>query len=592
MAECSKNTAFDSVHTQSPAMSITKTLFLTMRTYSVSVLLTLISLAFYGCPQMVVEKIRELIPPPGYRPNYMTSAVPYDSLAHRYREQVRAGKVDTTLLYDQEEADQMHSIDSVLHLPSSAPVEMSTTTRDSLSRIYSAYAQRMRIRSPFAYSPSNLPGSDSTDKPVDANAEPVRAGAPIVLNLRSLEDNSYPQEIRIRCTVCDSAGRVVLGLAPPYLKDTMQIHRIWTTLIDSCGAKATAITNFTVREVRGNSDQRHALAFIIDHSGSMGDMRIRRLREAVKSTMNIIHTGDMVSVLPFAGTVAVDVPLSADSAAFKSHMSIENHAHVKGGTAIYDAVIAAVQQLNAAPAGYKKSIMLFTDGEDNSSKQKLSDAIRVAHDSSVAIYAISYGLTDEEPLAALSRSTGGKLYRIYSTREFPYMFRDIYNSLRNYYLIRYQPPECSGIHHVNYTVALPELGVRRLIGQARYDKSRFGDLDTVGSISYLNLHFATNKSAVPDSSKEALQLIASDLLAHPRVRLEVRGYTDDVGSREQNLQLSQMRATEVVNYLVSLGVSPGRLVAVGYGSSRPLVPNTSAENRAINRRTEFVIISK
>ncbi|MGL5890980.1 MAG: OmpA family protein, partial [Bacteroidia bacterium] len=68
--------------------------------------------------------------------------------------------------------------------------------------------------------------------------------------------------------------------------------------------------------------------------------------------------------------------------------------------------------------------------------------------------------------------------------------------------------------------------------------------------------------------------------------------TDDVGSDEANMKLSDDRAQAVMNYLISKGIQAGRLSAKGFGESKPVAQNTSDENRALNRRVEFMIVSK
>jgi outer membrane protein OmpA-like peptidoglycan-associated protein len=65
-----------------------------------------------------------------------------------------------------------------------------------------------------------------------------------------------------------------------------------------------------------------------------------------------------------------------------------------------------------------------------------------------------------------------------------------------------------------------------------------------------------------------------------------------VGSDEDNQNLSEQRAKSVKKVLISMGIEPNRMTTKGFGESKPIVPNTTPENRAKNRRTEFVIIEK
>jgi outer membrane protein OmpA-like peptidoglycan-associated protein len=416
--------------------------------------------------------------------------------------------------------------------------------------------------------------------------------APARVHIRSLIDKNYPRDIELQITLVDSTGRAILGCAPPFLPKGASDKRYWFALRDSCNGTATAIDAFSVEEVRESATDPYALAFVIDHSGSMGKVRIRKLREAVRSTLNIIGTNDMITVMPFAGSSGVDIALTSDTSVMRSGMDIENHASIKPGTAIYDATLHAVRELGAAPKDKKKAILMFTDGEDGSSKAKLNDAIRSARDSGVAVYTIAYGLTNEEPLYALATKTGGQFYRIYSTREFPMVFQDIYRSLKNYYRIRYAPPPCAGIHSVRAELRLPEIGIKRLSVQGSYDKSLFTELDTVGSVTFLNIEFATGSADIQPASARDLDEMAVSLLAHPNTVMEIRGHTDDKGSAQTNEKLSLLRADAVARALQQRGVPSSRLRTRGFGSSQPLVPNTSEENRAKNRRTEFVIVSQ
>jgi outer membrane protein OmpA-like peptidoglycan-associated protein len=81
--------------------------------------------------------------------------------------------------------------------------------------------------------------------------------------------------------------------------------------------------------------------------------------------------------------------------------------------------------------------------------------------------------------------------------------------------------------------------------------------------------------------------VAEVLKKNPHIRVEIQGHTDITGSREHNLELSRKRAEAVMNYLIKKGISRDRLTAVGYGFSRPIAPNTTAEGRAKNRRVEL-----
>jgi outer membrane protein OmpA-like peptidoglycan-associated protein len=98
-------------------------------------------------------------------------------------------------------------------------------------------------------------------------------------------------------------------------------------------------------------------------------------------------------------------------------------------------------------------------------------------------------------------------------------------------------------------------------------------------------------SAQLDTHSTPLLTEVVDVLArNPSVRVEVQGHTDNSGDPAQNKQLSQQRAESVLRHLVEAGIDASRLEAKGYGDEQPLVPNLTPENRARNRRVQFMLI--
>ncbi|RME88464.1 MAG: OmpA family protein, partial [Candidatus Hydrogenedentota bacterium] len=115
-------------------------------------------------------------------------------------------------------------------------------------------------------------------------------------------------------------------------------------------------------------------------------------------------------------------------------------------------------------------------------------------------------------------------------------------------------------------------------------------IETGVSVVINNIFFKPNSAYLSRDSRLALDRIAKLLKTHYNLALEIQGHTDDIGSKKKNLILSQKRAEAVRRYLMKKGISGVRLKAVGFGEEKPRVPNTSAKNRALNRRIEFKII--
>lgn len=105
------------------------------------------------------------------------------------------------------------------------------------------------------------------------------------------------------------------------------------------------------------------------------------------------------------------------------------------------------------------------------------------------------------------------------------------------------------------------------------------------------VNFAFNSAELTAESKKVLDedRDVARLKGEPDIRVEVAGHTDGVGSDAYNQKLSERRAQAVVDYLVSIGVDPKRLKAVGYGKKQPVASNDTEEGRAKNRRVELQV---
>jgi type IX secretion system PorP/SprF family membrane protein len=101
--------------------------------------------------------------------------------------------------------------------------------------------------------------------------------------------------------------------------------------------------------------------------------------------------------------------------------------------------------------------------------------------------------------------------------------------------------------------------------------------------------FAFNDATINDADKPFLDDIAKLLLADQTLQLEIIAHTDNIGSNAQNQEVSNRRANSVIEYLVEKGITKERLTGMGRGEMEPLYPNNTDENRAKNRRVEFII---
>ena len=104
------------------------------------------------------------------------------------------------------------------------------------------------------------------------------------------------------------------------------------------------------------------------------------------------------------------------------------------------------------------------------------------------------------------------------------------------------------------------------------------------------IHFAYNKSTIRPESYPVVDAVAEIMKQNPKIRIEVQGHTDNRGNKRYNQQLSEKRADAVMQALIARGIDRARLRSRGYGMDRPLVPNDTDQNRALNRRSQFIRI--
>ncbi len=111
-----------------------------------------------------------------------------------------------------------------------------------------------------------------------------------------------------------------------------------------------------------------------------------------------------------------------------------------------------------------------------------------------------------------------------------------------------------------------------------------------GSIVLEGVTFEVNSAILAENSRPVLNGVAQDIKKYPRLRIELQGHTDSSGSDAYNLKLSQQRAETVREQLVGQGVPAAQLVAKGYGETKPIDSNDTAEGRAHNRRVVMFVV--
>jgi outer membrane protein OmpA-like peptidoglycan-associated protein len=136
------------------------------------------------------------------------------------------------------------------------------------------------------------------------------------------------------------------------------------------------------------------------------------------------------------------------------------------------------------------------------------------------------------------------------------------------------------------TFTLPQLKEGQVMGTTRftikYDPPKVYTLD--------NVYFDVGKATLREESYAELNELVDYMKRREDIRVEIAGHTDNTGSKEDNIKLSQRRAEKVEDYLISKGIDARRIDPKGYGEDQPIASNSTKEGRQKNRRTEVHIL--
>lgn len=115
-------------------------------------------------------------------------------------------------------------------------------------------------------------------------------------------------------------------------------------------------------------------------------------------------------------------------------------------------------------------------------------------------------------------------------------------------------------------------------------------IESGASIVLKNIFFPSNQTTLDPQSQIELNQVVRLMEDNPTLRIMISGHTDNTGSKSDNLKLSLGRAQAVTAYITSQGIAASRLVAKGYGDSKPVSSNDTEQGKSLNRRTELNVI--
>lgn len=146
--------------------------------------------------------------------------------------------------------------------------------------------------------------------------------------------------------------------------------------------------------------------------------------------------------------------------------------------------------------------------------------------------------------------------------------------------------EKEGFYSVRDSIDVPDIKEYTEIERNIY----LSPLEVGEAIPLRNVFFVRSEATLLSTSYPELNKLAKLLTDNPGIEIELSGHTDNVGSAEKNVVLSEQRVEKVKNYLSSKGVGEERISGKGYGGSRSIADNVKEETRKLNRRVEFKIL--
>ena len=264
--------------------------------------------------------------------------------------------------------------------------------------------------------PGQQPAQEQPSAPVAPEGqEPDTSGGGFVFH-------SQAQEVVLHATVVDEKQHLITNLT----RDSFQVFE---------NGQPQPITSFRQEDVPV------AMGVVIDNSGSMREKR-EKVSKAAQNLIAASNPQDQVFVVNFSDEYFLDQDFTNDPKKLRDALE---KLEARGGTALYDAVVASADHLKKNAKLQKKVLFVVTDGEDDASRESLEQAVRqLQEENGPTIYAIGI-LGDEKQrrakraLQTIAERTGGIAFLPRSVDEVDEISRTVAKDIRNQYTIVYKP---------------------------------------------------------------------------------------------------------------------------------------------------------
>jgi outer membrane protein OmpA-like peptidoglycan-associated protein len=312
----------------------------------------------------------------------------------------------------------------------------------------------------------------------------------------------------------------------------------------------------------------------------MGDERCTELQNALSASLKKMSKRNLISLWKFDSNISYE-GTAYDSATIQKILYRKRGMDgFGGGTAINDAMDRALDTM-AKYNKYKPVLLLFTDGYENSSKNKNTKAlVEKAVVNNIPVFTIAFsGGADSVYLRSIANETNGMYFHCYDRSEFEEVFNNQLFSLNRYYEVSTMP--CM-FDYEKLSITSSTISELRASGEKTFKGIR----ETIS----LNVNFEFDKDNIMPRYQEEIAQMANYLIKNNTLSIIISGHTDNFGEEDYNINLSKRRAESVKAALIKLGIAAGRIATIGKGETDPLTPNDSDNNRFRNRRIEVEIV--
>jgi len=431
---------------------------------------------------------------------------------------------------------------------------------------------------------------------------------PMHCDIISVDQSAFPRQIKMRVVVVDTIGNFVHSLAPPYASKS-RVKKYFKPILEEVNGKRK-YHDFSIREIRRDTNKTYDMSLVLDHSGSMFSI-IDSMQNGAKKFIKNKYKKDKVSVVKYDHFIQRMNESMTNKQVIIDSANLNGFGDFGGGTALYAGIDEGIINLsNTQPS---QIVVVFTDGKENSSflyfgkrafkPEQIAEKLRKR---GIQLVIISYGdAVNKKALNKLAQLGGGKHYNIQRKYNITNVFKELPRVFKYYYEIIFNPINDEGKHKV--TLKFNNLKGSRVKNERTFiigDDYKFHhnfSLPTyllkeipvraeIMSNPQLMARFKFDKHKLEMQYFEVLNKYIEFMIKNPNSEILLAGHTDSKGTAQYCRELSVDRAKAVKEYIMESGIDAYRIHVKGFGKRHPIWDPDKEDFKAReNRRVEAVL---